>query len=422
VTPAVGTSRRAAAYVVLVLVLAAWSAMNVTPAWDAPGYDLSALVVGAKVVRDGGFAHAYDHDREFYNRADSEAFRRAGQELGFSDVSTPFVHPPLLAVLARPLTSIPYRTVARGWLVAALLATLLGLWLGARFFAPSLRSPLAWSLVGAALVFFEPIRYALWLAQTTPFIFCLTMAALLLADRKRPITAGLLLAIAAFVKLTPAIFVFAWLWRRDYRAAAACLGGVVALAILSLAVAGIAPNLEYVARVREISAETVIAYNNHALAAFIERMAQPVNEIYRWKIFPLSATVRTATAGAAIAMTGLGFWAFKPLDATTRTRLACGVLALITLLVPSIGWTHYFMVLVPIGMMLWELAAKMAYPAFVRAALAAPLLLCSRPLLPDQINLSRGPVTILVGPTIAAAIVYVLLLVVARTSSRAPSS
>ena len=410
---------RVAAWVLLAAIASVWAATQVKPAWVAPSWDLSALMVGARVARDEGFAHLYEHDPVFYNIAESPAFRRAAATLGFTETPTAFVHAPLVAIAARPLAGFPFPSVARVWVVGSTLATLLGLAMGALHFAPRMRGPLAWGAILAALTPFEPIRYGLWLGQTTPFVFCLTMLSLVLAERRRGFLAGTILAVPAFVKLGPALLVIVWLWRKDYRAVSGLVAGIVVLSLCSVIACGIVPNLEYVDRVRTLARETVVAFNNHSLAAFLERLSQPNVEVFAWRTMPISAGLRAAMACSAFAMAGVAYWALRALDLATRTKLATGTVVVAMLLVPSISWTHYFVFLVPILLMLWELAGQLPERSLLRTSLAVPLLLCSRPIFLDQIDRHRGPLgTIIPGPTLAAVLVYVLLVFVGRRLRR----
>jgi hypothetical protein len=127
---------------------------------------------------------------------------------------------------------------------------------------------------------------------------------------------------------------------------------------------------------------------------------------------------------AAVALGGIGVvagaaWALRRASGEARERLVSAVALLVILLVPSIAWTHYFVLLVPVGLLAWDLAPATTSPRAVRAGVLVALALTSRPLILDEIHLHRGPVTILVGPTLAALVAYALVLVVGRAASRA---
>jgi hypothetical protein len=408
--------------VALAAALGAWALLVAAPNGGAPGYDLAPVVVGAKVAAGGDFSSLYEHDPRLFNEANSPAMRRAAAELGFRRTPTPFVYPPLVAVLARPLVRFSFPVVVAGWLWIGAIATCVGVAIGARYFAPSFRRPAAWAVVVVALGLFEPIRYGLWLGQTTPVTFLLVMLSLWLAERGRPVAAGLALSLPAFVKLTPLLFALAWAWRRDQRALVSLAGALACWSILSIAVCGVGPNLEYLGRLREIGATTVVAYNNHSLAALLSRPVQPAAEIYRWLMVTPPLPVQAAIGIAAAVMLLVTWLALRPLASAPRTRAACGALAALGLLIPGIAWTHYFVLLVPVGIHLWEEAREVRGTAFYRVALAAALLLCSRPILPDQVDPRRGPGLLLGGPTLAALIIWALIVLLAWIKARGPRS
>ena len=122
-----------------------------------------------------------------------------------------------------------------GWPVTSVFAACLPAW----------NRPLGWAAVLFLLCFFEPVRYGFWLGQTTALIFPLVVGAVVLQRRQRMLAAGLAVAVAVFIKLTPVVLVAAWLWRGPRRAA---LWFAVFLALLwtaSLATMGVASNAQY---------------------------------------------------------------------------------------------------------------------------------------------------------------------------------
>lgn len=394
----------------------AWIAAHALPAWSAPAFDLSALIVGSKVLTDRGFSHLYDHDPVYYNLASSPAFTDAARALGFGETPTPFVHSPLLAVASKPLAALPYALVAHVWLVAAVIAMLGGLQAGARFFAPGVRGPLAAAIVIGALLFFEPIRYGFALGQTTPFVFALTMGALLAASRNRPMTAGAFLALAAFVKLAPLAFAIAWIATKRWKALAAMTAVFAALAFLSIGVAGLDPNVEYIERVREIGRSTVVAFNNHSLPAFVERFGRANASLFT--IIQVTPSTHAIVAASSVVMIVLAAWSVRRVDPVRRERLVAAACGIFLVTIPTLAWTHYFVFLVPVALAIWELAPSRP----MRGAVVAALLLCSRPLAMDHVKIERGRLDVIVGPTIAAFVLYVLVVLASRRLSQPGSS
>lgn len=80
--------------------------------------------------------------------------------------------------------------------------------------------PDRWVAIGAVILLgevIEPVRTAVYDGQVDVVLMALVVLDVLVIDRCRP--RGLLIGVAAAVKLTPAVFVLYLLLRRDYRGA-----------------------------------------------------------------------------------------------------------------------------------------------------------------------------------------------------------
>jgi hypothetical protein len=400
---------RAAGWLVLACVVAVWCVRSARAFWESPGYDLSALVVGARVLHDGGRAHLYDHNDRYYNIADTPVFEQAAHELGFVGYApTAFVHPPLLAAMAEPLAAAPFRLTVRAWLVASLAATVAGIWLAFRTWAPRWARPWPLALAFAALAWFEPVRYALWLGQTTPFVFLDLVLALWLVRRKRHVAAGALLSLAVFLKLTPLALVAAWAWQRRTRALAGVGAGLGVLTALSVALTGVGPNLAYARRVAEISGIALVTFNNHSLSALLTRYTFREPDLSTFVMLTPPLWVRATVVAAGVAFVVLAV-------ALTRRRRDAALLdalsILAMLLLPSIAWTHYFVFLLPVALVACTRAPSGTPRVAVAVVSGLLLALCARPWITDQTDfdpLHRGNIA---GPSYAA--LGMLLLVAA---------
>jgi alpha-1,2-mannosyltransferase len=389
----------------LLIAVGVWLAVVVAPAWDAPAYDLSALIVGAKVVDQGDKQNLYDHSATWYNLADSNTFRQASDALGFHQVPTPFVHWPLVAALGRPFARMPFETTARVWLAVSTLAMWCGLLFALRLYAPSwLRAPTL-GLTLLVLAAFEPIRYALWLGQTTPVVFALTLLALHLARMGKPLRAGFILAIPAFLKLTPMIFGLVWLARRRTRATLALVIGFAILTISSIVSMGVEAHFTYARRIAEIGAHTLVAYNNHSLSAVLSRPFQEAIECTQWRIVPQVPWARPCAAVAALVISSTAVLVLRskqPLDGAVKDDLVEGLSMVAMLLLPSISWTHYFVFLVPLLLIVVRHAKRYLRHGRVASVVAVALfLLCMRPVLPNQMTFAPGT-GLVEGPTLSA--------------------
>ena len=214
---------------------------------------LLALVLSGLVVHTGG-RHI---DLEVY-RFGVQAWLTGGNLYGdlpetAGHIVLPFIYPPFAALLMVPLAVVPWVVAWVGLLGLSTMSLGATLYVFARrlwpscgrsgaFSVASIALPLALAVEpGRAIDFDHPIegRPALGLEpvlQTIEFgqinLVLMALVALdcLVAKPKWP--RGMLIGIAAAIKLTPAVFVLFFLLRRDYRAAAtSAVSGMAATAL-----------------------------------------------------------------------------------------------------------------------------------------------------------------------------------------------
>ncbi|RDI68522.1 alpha-1,2-mannosyltransferase [Nocardia pseudobrasiliensis] len=152
------------------------------------------------------------------------------------DFPLPFTYPPFAAVLFYPLHYLPFTVVAIGWLlliVAALYAVVriaLSMLLGEAARESRWRTAaIGWTAVGLWL---EPVRTTIDYGQVNVF---LVLAGMIAAYSTRWWLSGLLVGIAAGVKLTPAVTGFYLAARRRWAAvlcSAAVFGATIGLSFL----------------------------------------------------------------------------------------------------------------------------------------------------------------------------------------------
>lgn len=397
--------------------LLAWIALAGAFAWflgivvwpnrSAPGYDLAPLAVAGRLVATGRAQHMYAHDPVHYNRTSDPVFDGTAREIGFSRAPTPFVHAPLLAFAMQPLAGARFPDVMRVWTMLSAAFLALAIALALRIYWPQRSGPWALAAALAALTVFEPIRYGFWLGQTTSGIVLLVLGALALSRRGLHVAAGVALALATFVKLTPGLLAAIWLWRGPRRAFAWFGAALFGLAATSLAWAGLDLHREYLARLRQIASTVMVAYNNHSLVAFLMRARLPEAETHRWTQHPAPPAATLAAWGLLLFLGGFTVVRLSKIPVAEDHRwrpLAEAVALALVLLVPSIAWTHYFVLLVPV-----LLVVTSRLPPAAALVAGTAFLLCSWPVLPDQTRFRPAAHQLVSGPTLAALLSAVLL-------------
>jgi alpha-1,2-mannosyltransferase len=274
-----------------------------------------------------------------------------------------FTYPPFAALVFYPLHFLPFPLVGLCWQLG-IVATLYGcaavtLKMLGRF---DRRSAMTWT---ALSIWFEPMRHVFELGQISAL---LVLAVLWACYSSRPWVSGLLIGVAAGIKLTPAVSGLYFLGARRWGALAASAVvfiGTVALSVLVLGAQG-----RY--------------YFTDLLgdAGRIGPVASPMNQSLRGMVGYLlghdtgyGALVLIAL-GVAAMLAGLAWRAIDSDDALGRLL----VVMLFGLLISPISWTHHYAWLLPL--ILWLVygpmrgrTRKVGWAWFVLAYVSPPWIL-----------------------------------------------
>jgi alpha-1,2-mannosyltransferase len=246
----------------------------------------------------------------------------------------PFVYPPFAAILFRPLTVLPVEVAGLLWQFAMLVAMYAIVRISQRMVGGgSQRSAMLWT---AGAIWLEPVRIAVNLGQLGVF---LTLAVLYAAYSKRWWISGLLVGLAAGVKLTPAISGLYFVGVRRW-------GTAVFSAVVFFATVG----LSYV-----VVGDQVRNYFTRVMGdTSINPIAVSFNQSWRGGISRILG--HDAGEGplvlAAIAVTAvLAALAWRALGTGPDGRDNLGsllVVELFGLLVSPISWVHHWIWVVPL--------------------------------------------------------------------------
>ena len=383
---------RVLAALLFIIAVAQWASFAFSIFAGRSGYyDFSGYFDAALALHDNVHANIYDiHVIEAAAQAHHAFLAPGYREL----------YPPTIALLVLPLTLFSFLTATRIWFFLNVL-----LWLGsavlmgelissalagfklaahpdsARPGAPHLRlrdwlstlSPRATFVIGLAAFLCLtpfPLDLGLQLGQVNVLILFLTLLALWLARGRRLALAGAVLALAASIKILPAIIIIYFLLRGRWRVVAGALAGFAGVLVVMLAVMGVSGVLAMRAIVGG-SATASLLYHNQSLA-----------RVPMWIGFELGFRPSTLTfllGDVLLALVLLGFGAGvlivvrashrrepAPVDPASafgvQDVLGFGWAAATMLLISPVVWGHYFAWLLPscaicIGYLLYRLRA-----------------------------------------------------------------
>jgi alpha-1,2-mannosyltransferase len=177
--------------------------------------------------------HGYHIDLEVY-RLGVWTWLDGGDMYGplpptISGLALPFIYPPFAAMVLAPLALVPWTVAWVGLFAASLACLAVTLYVVVRRVWPDAGPPGALALTSVALplaLVLEPVRETFEFGQVNLVLMALVAVDCLTVRTRWP--RGLLVGLAAAIKLTPAAFVLFFLLRRDPRAAGVAVGTAVA--------------------------------------------------------------------------------------------------------------------------------------------------------------------------------------------------
>ena len=386
------------------------------------GDDLSASYVGCRLMSDGlAPAHLYKHDpTDFSAIGKDEAWQDEADKGNFIGFLHPYVQTPFWAFLLEPACTrtsfLTFKRIFAGLLLASFAGTV---WLIARYWAPSLLHPFALGLVLLLLSLSRPFQYAMFLMQTHILFILMSVAGLILAERKKSGLAGFLLAFAATVKVTPILILLYWLITKKWRASAAMVGWLVFFSVASILASGLPLFRQYLVELSRLGHVLLLSQNNQSFAAFSMGHFYPAVEAEEINILPLPSVVRLLSAALMLGLTVAGAW----FDRTRKHPAPLGaIIALLaaTLFAP-IAWTHYFILLLAPLMVLVD-ANVILRKWWIAALVFVILLLNLPPLSSDIIQGEVGRFAILRGQFLAGILSLLALLMLVRQQKASEAS
>jgi alpha-1,2-mannosyltransferase len=265
----------------------------------------------------------------------------------------PFTYPPLSAVLFSVFAAMPY------WLTRGLvtMASFLALSVSTVLVAGRLDNRLKWTVGPLAAVVttfaLEPVMSTFDFGQVNLALMALVVVDCLAVKRFR----GVLVGLAAAIKLTPAVFVLYFLVKRDWKAAATSFVSFVGFGLLGFLFAPNDSREYWFSTVFDPSRIGGLAYmNNQSIRGLLHRLSPPpMIETVLWAVLTIMvlALAWRATRRAAndvIALTAIG---------------VAGLLA------SPVSWSHHWVWAAPaflaLGWQLWQTRVWRWAPALIGA-------------------------------------------------------
>ncbi|MAM63914.1 glycosyltransferase family 87 protein [Maritimibacter sp. UBA3975] len=402
---------------ITVLVAGVWAVAIVFLNWGSWKIDLSAIYYAARSFGTGDFANVYASGGAPFLPDPPSAWQDWAHSEGFTGPAfTPFLYPPLWAAALAPVaTAIPAQTFFNAVLVINAAATVWMIWLTWRLMRPIQIGPVGWVVISFALMLVTAPGYmSFWFGQPQVIVAAFTLAAVVALADRRDILAGGCLALAAAIKLTPALIVLIFAMERRWTALAAFVATGAVLALASLGAAGWPLHAELLAKLAAIENQILVSPINVSLEQafyYLQSFANGTGDLSArphmvggedW----ISWTVRGFLAAGVVAL----WWGTRNLALRLRLWTRLMGLALLTTLASPLGWVHYLILpLILLPGLIEVLLRRAALGAILFIAL--PLSLPALVIAGDTRGTGLLPVALNTG---AALIMLALVVVAAR--------
>jgi alpha-1,2-mannosyltransferase len=191
-----------------------------------------------------------------------------------------YPNPPIMALLLEWLVRLPPVVGSLSWFYLKVAMTLLVFYWVFRLVAGAGPPFPPWAKVVTILLSLRPIMGDLYHNNVNIFILFLLTGSLFAFCRRRPITSGVILGLAIACKVTPALFIPYFLWKRAWRTLAGCTVGLILfLLIVPGMCLGTNRNLELLASWEKLMIEPFVVngvvaseHNNQSLPGLAYRM------------------------------------------------------------------------------------------------------------------------------------------------------
>jgi alpha-1,2-mannosyltransferase len=316
--------------------------------WYSHGDDFAPLYVAAQLVVDGKVSSLYDHHPYLFHVVPPGEFEETAQKIGFKGFLHPYVHLPFAAFFLRPVLSIPYRTMAKILLLINFLSLNIALYLILRLVGKV--SNFGWlSFAIFAMAYFFPLRYGLWLGQTSPLIFLGLTSVYCFAHAGYPKTSGCIFGFIISLKITPAFFLVYFLINRKWVVLISSTITLVIIGACSVYLAGWESNVAFLQNIVRLTGLSLASWNNQSLDGYLLRWVVETFHIYNWQLLELPFKMKIVRYVAVLSI--MVIWLVILFYSTgvkeeNQNLIKFSLTLVIIVILPPISWSHYLLFLV----------------------------------------------------------------------------
>lgn len=299
---------------------------------------LFARVFGKDYAND--FHALFDGVRRFFLSGQPLYDLEAIQRNPFGDS---YKYPPFFSLVLWPLARTSFVPALQIWRVANLFLMAVSAWLLAKSYRFG-RNLWLWAGLLLILLNLRSLSDTISYGQVDVLLFLLIVGTLITLQRGHGWQAGFLLALATMLKLYPAFLALFFVLRREWRALAAFVLGLILLAGLSIAVLGLPVHITYLRDILPISGGGTAWVENQTLNGFLNRLT--TDQIALTPITSRRADLAALVGGGILTLVS-GWLVYRFGSRNTQGYDLGFALLLVTMLLSlPAAWLHYETILV----------------------------------------------------------------------------
>lgn len=302
--------------------------------------DLFIEYDAARVLAAHGRIYALQQLRAMADRIGGVRYGSA-----FSSLLSGYTHPPSGTFFDLRWTLWDWQQVKVAYAIITpmlFVASLCLIWLALKPMAPRV---LHWIFPAALFVFFIPAADSMGLGQSDITIFFFMVVSFWAYRRGHTLGSGLALGVAILMKLSPAVFLLYWAWKREWRMLIYSLVSVAFIGLLTLPVVGLKLWMQFITQIFPALATGTAYAQNQSLPGLIARLMLDPRFAQGLQSAPSVPAVRLVTYLVSALVIGLALYftrgrLVKP--AALPFALEYSVWLIVTIVISPIAWDHYF--------------------------------------------------------------------------------
>jgi uncharacterized membrane protein len=195
-----------------------------------------------------------------------------------------------------------------------------------------------------------PVYHNISLGQVNSLVLFLSLLYLFLLNRQKPVAAGIVLAIAIWIKLYPALLLLAAFDRKNRKAVLSCAAAGILIPALLLPFVPFSLYEGFAGKFLQITKYTSGHIINQSFTAFLYRFGMSPERIFLWpNIFETTGWIKMLNL-ALLALLLLLTWVRRR-PGTSENRLLLGaVLLSASAVFSNLGWGHTYLLSLPLLM------------------------------------------------------------------------